>query len=503
MKPVDAADYTVGVVGVGAMGQGIAQVSAQGGMTTIMVDAKPGAAAAARESVVQRIHRLVEKGRVSDGDAADAIGRLHVGDGLDGLAKADTVVEAVFEDLDVKQHLFREIEAAVSRSCIIASNTSSIPIASIARVCEHRDRIAGLHFFNPVPLMKLVEVIRAAETSDDVVAALFELGKRMTRTPVVVQDSPGFLVNMGGRAFTTEGLRIAHDSVATPSQIDAIMRDCCHFRMGPFELMDLTGIDVNYPVSQIIYEGYSHDPRLKTSPNHRAKFDAGTFGRKTGQGWYRYEDGKAVDVPSPDFTTDAAPATQVILHQPDNPDLAAFCKTIGLQTTFEDDEVSPILSASVGVDASTTASVEGIDHRRLVCVDVFWDTTKRVTMMTAPGADAAARDAVAAAIIATGRKVTAIKDGPGFVAQRMCAMIANLGCYMAEIGLAEPEDIDLAMELGLNYPLGPLKLADRFGVVETLTALEAIQEITGDDRYRPTTWLGRRAMLSLPIHTPS
>ena len=280
MKRVDAADYTVGVVGLGAMGQGIAQVSAQGGMRTILIDAKPGAAEAARETIAGRINRLVEKGRMAAEDAEAAIGLMHVADSAGELESADAVVEAVFENLELKQKLFGEIEAVVSDDCIIASNTSSIPIASIARVCRKRDRVAGLHFFNPVPLMKLVEVIRAAETSDAVSDALVEIGKRMTRTPVVVQDSPGFLVNMGGRAFTTEGLRIAHEGVATPSQIDAIMRDCRQFRMGPFELMDLTGIDVNYPVNGIIYEGYTHDQRLRTWPNHRAKFDAGTFGGK-------------------------------------------------------------------------------------------------------------------------------------------------------------------------------------------------------------------------------
>ena len=260
---------------------------------------------------------LVEKGRIGQDDATGAKTNLIVADDLGALAACDAVVEAVFEDYDVKAQLFKEIEAVVTDDCIIASNTSSIPIASIARNCAKRDRVAGLHFFNPVPLMKLVEVIRAAETSDETVAALSELGKRMTRVPVTVADMPGFLVNMGGRAFTTEGLRIAHESVARPEQIDAIMKDCRHFRMGPFELMDLTGIDINFPASGIIYNGYMQDPRIKTSPNHEAIFNSGQFGRKTGGGWYKYADGKMVDPPSGDHTSDAAPATKVALAEPD------------------------------------------------------------------------------------------------------------------------------------------------------------------------------------------
>ncbi|MEO1318684.1 MAG: 3-hydroxyacyl-CoA dehydrogenase family protein, partial [Pseudomonadota bacterium] len=324
-------------------------------------------------------------------------------------------------------------------------------------------------------------------------------------------------------------LRIAHEQVATPAQIDAIMRDCRHLRMGPFELMDLTGIDVNYPVSQIVWEGYQQDPRLATRPNHKAMFDAGLLGRKTGQGWYAYEAGKPVGTPSPDHETDAAPAGRVAIAKFDaafdalveqlgvdvetreaaysggqHPDklLATLADEIGLEIG-EDDGSCPILAAPFGKDATHTASDAGIDHSRLVCLDVSGDTSKRLTITTAPGADPAIRDAVASAIAASGRKVTAIKDSPGFVGQRITAMVANLGAYMAEIGLAAPEDIDTAMKLGLNYPLGPLEFADEMGPAHCLDILEQLHALTGDDRYRPTLWLRRRAVLGLPMRTPT
>lgn len=500
MRAPDSGDYTVGVVGAGAMGQGVAQVAIQGGLRTLLVDATPGAAAAGKEKIAGRLDRLVEKGRLGEEDAAAALDRLEAVDAIAALAPCDAVIEAVFEDLEVKRSVFRDVEAAVRPDCVIASNTSSIPIASIARACEKRDRVAGLHFFNPVPLMKLVEVIRAVETSDETVEALTALGRRMTRTPVTVKDSPGFLVNMGGGAFSTEALRILHEGVATPAQIDAVMRDCRHFRMGPFELMDLTGIDVNYPVRGIIYEGYVHDPRLRTAPPHQAKFEAGQFGRKTRQGWYAYEDGKPV-APSPDHRTEAEPPAHVALAEPDAA-LEAFCGGLGL-TVGADDGACPILAAPIGDDAAHTALATHADFRRLVCVDLSGDVSGRVVIMTAPGADPAARDAVAAAILAAGRKVTAIKDSPGFIAQRIAAMICNLGCYMAEIGLATPADIDLAMKLGLNYPLGPMELGDDLGHSSCLRILERLQAITGEDRYRPTLWLRRRAALGLPLDTPN
>jgi len=499
MKPVSAADYTVAVIGAGAMGQGIAQVAVQGGMKTMLFDARPDGAKAGAELIVQRIDRLVEKGRISEEDAAAAKGNLQAIDNLSAMASCDAVIEAVFEDLDTKVSVFKEIEAVVSDDCIIASNTSSISISSIARACKKRDRVAGLHFFNPVPLMKLVEVIRASETSSETVAALNDLGKRMTRVPVTVSDMPGFLVNMGGRAYTTEGLRIAHESVATPAQIDAVMRDCRHFRMGPYELMDLTGIDVNFPASGIIYNGYMQDPRIKTAPNHEAQYNSGSWGRKTNAGWYRYENGKMVDAPSPDHETNAAPASKVALAEPDDL-LSGFCKEIGLDV-IADDGACPILAAPIGDDATSTALRTKADFKRLVCIDLSCDTSKRVTIMTTPGADEAHRDAIAAAIVTSGRKATAISDSPGFIAQRMAAMIANLGCYMAEVSLASPGDIDLAMKLGLNYPHGPLELVEDLGSKACLQILERLHTITGEDRYRPTMWLKRRAGLGLPIDT--
>jgi 3-hydroxybutyryl-CoA dehydrogenase len=499
MKHPDAPDYAVGVAGCGAMGQGIAQVSAQGGMSVLLFDARDGGAATAKEQIAKRIERLVEKGRLGSDEAKAAIDRLTPVAALEDLAPADTVVEAIFEDLEAKQALFRDLETVVARDCILASNTSSIPIASIARAVEHRDRVAGLHFFNPVPLMKLVEVIRPIGCDDEVIANLIALGKRMTRVPVEVKDSPGFLVNMGGRAYSTEALRIVHEGVATPAQVDAIMRDCWGFRMGPFELMDLTGIDVNYPVSQIIWEGYGYDPRLKTSPNHKAMFDAGLFGRKTGQGWYKYEGGKMVDPPSPDFVTDAEPARQVQTAYAE-PEFIAFCEALG----FSVGKDGPMLGTALAEDCTHFAANEEVfDPRNLILLDTEGDPSSRVTLMTAPGADPAAVEGVAATIIESGRKVSWIKDGPGFVGPRMVAMIANLGCYMAEIGLASPEDIDTAMQLGLNYPQGSIALGERVGAYRLHELLTALQDATGEDRYRPTQWLTRRAMLNLSLYTPN
>ncbi|KZD12375.1 3-hydroxyacyl-CoA dehydrogenase [Oceanibaculum pacificum] len=490
-------DFTVGVIGAGAMGQGIVQVGLEGGCKIVLHDAKPGGAEAARDLVFGRLDRLVEKGRLEADAVAAMKERLEIAADLAGMAPCQVVIEAVFEDLELKRRIFGELEKHVAADAILASNTSSLPIAAIARGCEARGRVAGMHFFNPVPLMKLVEIIKGPETEDAVAATLAELGRRMGRTPVTVKDAPGFLVNTGGRAYTTEGLRLLHEGVGTPAQIDAIMKDCCGFRMGPFELLDLTGIDVNYPVSMIVYEGYLHDPRLKTVPHHKALYEAGRLGRKTKAGFYRYDDkGGILDAPSPDHATDAAAPSTVILAE-DDPRLTEFCAGLGISISEVDDGVSPILCAPIGEDATTLAARTGRDYRRLVALDLTPDISRRITIMTAPGADPAMRDAVAALVGREGRKVTAIQDSPGFVAQRIRAMVGNLSCEMAQIGLASPAEIDLAMTLGLNYPQGPLAMVDAMGVATTCRILDRLQAITGEDRYRPSLWLRRRALLGL------
>ncbi len=483
------------------MGRGIAQVGMTGGMTVLLYDAVAGAAARAQDAINTQLDQLVAKGRMAAPAAAAAKQKLSIVDSLEALAPADLVVEAIVENLAVKQEVFRALEGIVRPDCLLASNTSSLRIASIASACQNRGRIGGLHFFNPVPLMKLVEVIRAPGTSDATIAALAKVGERMGRVPVVVQDSPGFLVNLGGRAYTQEALRIVSEGVATPAQVDAVMRDAWGFRMGPFELMDLTGIDVNFPVSQIIHEGYFYDRRLATAPLHQLLKESGQFGRKARRGFFEYDaNGKAV-VESPDAVSSTAPAARVALAEEDEA-LAELLRSFGFQVSDFDDGESPLLCAPLGEDCSSYAARLGLDHRRLFALDIAGKLDKRLTVMHAPGARRDLLDALVAGLHAAGRAVTAIYDSPGFIGQRIAAMVANLGCEMAQIRVASPEDIDKAMTMGLNYPFGPLALTDAMGVETVHTILTQLQAITGDDRYRPSLWLRRRALLGLSALTP-
>lgn len=491
----------VGIVGTGAMGTGIAHVSALGGMVVHLFDVNDGASEASRNQIVKRIERRVANGKMKADDAQAFLARLNIAGNLTDLADCDLIVEAIVECLEVKTRLFKELESIVSADTILVSNTSSIPIGQIAADCTHRDRIAGMHFFNPVPLMQLVEIIPGPDSSQQVINALLDAGRRMGRTPVVVKDLPGFLVNYGGRAYTTEGLAIEHEKVATPEQIDAVMRDSYGFRMGPFELMDLTGMDVNFPVTDFIHKSFFSDPRLRSTPMHRYMLDTGQLGQKVGRGFFSYHDGQSA--PSPDASS-TTPASHAVFTPSQDEKLLSLISQIGLKTLPVDDGKAPILVAPIGQDCSAYISEHGLqsEARRVIAIDVLGNTDIRVTLMKAPGADESVINKVVSAF-STHRKVTLINDSPGFIGPRIVAMIANLSCEMAQTGVANVDDIDNAIRLGLNYPQGPLAMCDDLGVECVYTILSVMQTLTGDDRYRPSQWLRRRAQLGLSARVPA
>lgn len=279
------------------------------------------------------------------------------------------------------------------------------------------------------------------------------------------------------------------------------MRDACNFRMGPFELMDLTGIDVNFPVSQIIYNGYFQDKRLATSPLHENMMEAGRLGRKTGAGFYDYDEDGTIIRPDADSKTTTEPARHVYLAEPSS-GLEMLLRDLAITPMKEDDGNCAILCAPVGEDCTAYALRLGLDPKRVIAIDILTGVFNRATVMAAPGADEALVQSVISLMSKVSNTVTRIKDSPGFVAQRIRAMIANLGAEMAQIGIASPEDIDKGMKLGLNYPHGSVEMADTLGVRNCYDILTELQTITGDDRYRPSQWLRRRALLNLPIHTP-
>src|SRR5690625_4818472 len=271
------------------MGQGIAQIAAQAGLTVHLYDANEQAVDKAITQLEEIWARQIQRQRMTQAQVSAARGCLHIVKSLEALSSVDLVIEAIIEDLDAKQALFHQLEAIVRPECVLASNTSSLSITAIAQHCKHPERVAGYHFFNPVPLMKVVEVIHGLRTRLTVCQQLEALAKKMGHTAVRAQDMPGFIVNHVGRGMNTEGLQIVGECVADYAQVDAIMREQAGFRMGPFELMDLTGLDVSHRVMESIYHQFYEDQRYRPSPIAAVRLAGGLLGRKSGQGFYSYE----------------------------------------------------------------------------------------------------------------------------------------------------------------------------------------------------------------------
>ena len=284
MLDPNRSDLVAGVAGAGTMGRGIAQVLAQGGARTLVYDAQPGAARKARESIAQALGRLAEKGRVSAADADRIVGRIETVDSLDAFAPCHVVVEAIVEELQAKRTLFSSLEERVKQDCILASNTSSLSVTAMAAACKRPGRVAGYHFFNPVPLMKIVEVVDGVLTEAWATDALAGLAKRFGHTPVRCKDTPGFVVNHAGRAFVPEALRVLSEGIADFATIDRILVDAAGFRLGPFGLMDLVGLDVAHAVMKSMYAQYFEEPKYRPSFLAEPRAAAGLLGRKTGRG---------------------------------------------------------------------------------------------------------------------------------------------------------------------------------------------------------------------------
>lgn len=503
MSAVAESRDILGVIGAGAMGAGIAQSALMAGLKVILHDSNGGALGKAQGEIKTRLARLAEKGQMTREAVAEAERRLTLAERLEELAPAQIVIEAIIEQLEPKQRLFAALEQIVPADAVLATNTSSLPVAAIARVCRHRERVCGLHFFNPVPLMRLVEVIRTADTAERTMEAAIALARRLGKTAVRVKDVPGFLVNLLGRAYLTEALHVHHEGVAPVATIDRIMREAAGFRMGPFELMDLTGMDVNFPATRVVYEGFQHDPRLKSTILHESLFVAGQLGRKSGRGFYTYGENNTAkasmdgDADSPGPAGGEAPAAWVAEEAPG----FALLAERGVRLVSAN-EAELILVSPGGADAATTAARLGLDPAKVVAADFLGSEQGFLTLMAPIGGEGAAQR-LAAYLRGTGLAVAVVKDSPGFVAPRILAMIVNLACEIAQIGIGTPEDIDVAMRLAQNYPRGPFEWGEWLGARQVHDMLRQMQDVTGSDRYRPSLWLRRRALLALPLRTPS
>ena len=503
----NATDIVVAVIGTGTMGRGIMQVCAEGGLNVIAYDEKPGAAEAARVYIAKMLDAQVAKGRMDAIKAKAAIARISVASDLAAVAKANLVIEAIVEILGIKQELFAKLDQFCGPDTILATNTSSLLVTAIAAKCtRHPERVGCMHFFNPVPLMKLVEVVPGLKTAAWVTDAMMTLGRRMTREPVLCSDSPGFIVNHAGRGIR-EAERVLLENIATVPEIDRIMTGAPGLKLGAFALFDMVGLDISHGVHESFFNQYYAEPAFQPSTLGTLRVAGGLLGAKSGAGWYTHTDGKRVEPETAKAPT-KLPLSVWVFPSPSHADLQApfiamFQKSgVTVETGNTPSKSALIVTMAIGYDLSTAISELKLDGARCVSVDVLFGMKGPRTLMVTPATAPEYRDAAHALLASDGQSVVVINDSPGYIAQRIVAMIVNTGCQIAQRAVASPADIDRAVVLGLGYPYGPLAWGDHLGAKRVLFILERLQAFYGEPRYRPSPWLKRRAMLGLPLSAP-
>jgi len=307
----------VGVVGAGAMGSGIAQVAAAAGHRVVLADASPGATERAQSNLVKTMEREVHKARLTRDDADALIARIDyklepLGGEMSAFSECGLIVEAIIEDRAVKQDLFHRLELSVDREAVLATNTSSLSVASIASACKTPGRVVGIHFFNPAPVMPLVEIVPWLGGDPELTTSAHALMRQWKKTPVLASDTPGFIVNRIARPYYGEAIRLLEEGVADAATIDWAMNELAGFRMGPFELMDFIGNDVNYAVTKSVFEAFFFEPRYRPSLTQRRLVESGFLGKKSGRGYYDYRDGAETPTPTKDSAVGQAIVDRIL-----------------------------------------------------------------------------------------------------------------------------------------------------------------------------------------------
>ncbi|GGX17207.1 3-hydroxyacyl-CoA dehydrogenase [Streptomyces lomondensis] len=488
----------VAVVGTGTMGQGIAQVALVAGHPVRLYDTAPGRAREAADAIGGRLDRLVEKERLTAADRDAARARLLPAGNLSELADCALVVEAVLERLDVKQELFRELEDIVTDDCLLATNTSSLSVTAIGGALRVPGRFVGLHFFNPAPLLPLVEVVSGFATDVTYATRAYETARAWGKAPVACADTPGFIVNRIARPFYAEAFAVYEAQGADPATIDAVLRESGGFRMGAFELTDLIGQDVNESVTRSVWQSFFQDVRFTPSLAQRRLVESGRLGRKTGQGWYDHRDG--AERPEPDTAERQQPPAYVVAEGDLAPagDLLALIREAGIPVREEDEDNGTRLVLPSGGQLVLADGQTSVEFRDVVYFDLALDYRKATRIALSASQDTAPQTLAEATGLfqALGKKVSVIGDVPGMIVARTVARIIDLAHDAVAKGVATEEDVDTAMRLGVNYPLGPFEWSRRLGRSWAYALLDDLHLRDPSGRYAPSLALYRHAHAS-------
>ncbi len=498
-------EQSIAVIGAGAMGAGVAQVAARAGHSVLLYDQADGAAAAAIERIARGLDRLVERGRMSADEQQALVGRIRPVDRLEQVQPAALIIEAIVEDLDIKQQLFLQLEA-IAPQAILASNTSSLSITAIGSVLERPQRLLGMHFFNPAPIMKLVEIISGLASDPALADCLFATAEAWGKRAVHTRSTPGFIVNRVARPYYAEALRLLQEGAADVATLDALYREAGGFRMGPFELMDLIGHDVNYAVTASVHAAYYGDPRFTPSLIQKELVDAGWLGRKSGRGFYDYSEQAEQPLPATAEAADAPDEVSLIAPPTLLPVFKGLLEQAGItHSASEGEECSLICDAfTLCLTDGRMASVRAREDNRknLVLIDLALDygSCSRIALAAADQADADALRLATGLWQKLGKAVSVIDDVAGMVLMRSVCMLANEAADAVNQQVCSPEGVDTAMQAGVNYPRGPLAWADAIGIEAVLGVLDNLQHNYGEDRYRASPLLLRKAATGARFH---
>jgi len=522
----------IGVLGAGTMGNGIAQLAARSGAKTLLYDPFPDALEKGTQSARKGLAKEAEKGKLTEEQAKAAAESLSPVDDMAALSDCELVIEAAPERLDLKHEMYGKLSEIVGEECVLATNTSSLLVTAIARGASHPERVVGMHFFNPAPLMRLLEVVAGVQSSRQALALARATGEAMGKTVIVANDGPGFIVNRCNRPFGLEALRLLAEQISDVQTIDRICRLEGGFRMGPFELMDLVGVDTGLEISESFYAQSYGEPRWRPSMIAARQVAAGLYGRKSGRGYYDYGDGahrpQDPEPPAPGALGQGEGVVVICGEGVVAQELRAAAGAAGyevrtphepsggvLPALFVDCDASPAgKDARAGNDAGVpdrrgapahthggarlvlcaSGSLSALDPDGSAVGFHFLPPLEQCTLVELTRSETSSPVAAARAerfFAALGRHVAWVGDAPGLALGRIVCQVINESAFALGEGVGSAKDIDTGMVLGLSHPRGPLEWADAIGLDHVLTVLGALGEEYREERYRPAPMLRR------------
>jgi 3-hydroxybutyryl-CoA dehydrogenase len=486
------------IVGAGIMGSGIAQVAAQAGHAVMLFDAQPNAAITAKTKLANVFEKLVARGKFSEQESVQTLSMIEPIESLDEAANVGLVVEAIIEDIEIKRGLLQQLEGIVNKDCVLATNTSSISVTALANGMRHPERLVGMHFFNPVALMKLVEVVSGLQTSPAVAESIFKLAESWDKVAVNARSTPGFIVNRIARPFYAETLALLQEQAATPAVLDACLR-AAGFRMGPCELMDLIGHDTNFAVTCSVYAANFCDKRFTPSLLQQELVDGGLLGRKSGRGFYDYS--QPAEVAATEFVTPVAlPSTDSLSVHGSGSIAGRFARVLKEQDCeFERIESSDwcglqVTAAQLRFTDGRPASQLGVDVA-VFDLPLTDDTGSALAWSHAANASEQWIEDAARWLTVFGFQPQRIEDAPGLVVARTIAMLINEAADAVQQGVCTEADANTAMKLGVNYPAGPFEWLANWDAKAVLELLDRMDSYYRGERYRVSPWLRRQAWL--------